>query len=192
MIYEALRLVVSEINDAIAPAATNKPLTLANIAKVNDNSTFTTDFKDKLVLSIVNFEEDRIAKTPDNYYIENNKVKYRNPPFHLNLTLLFSATHDYEVAIPYLEQILLFFQVKNVFNPENTPTLATAAPEVENMIFDLMSLNLEQVHQLWSTLGGHYMPSVMFKLRMFTLLRKTVQSEAEPIRNIQFTETRIE
>lgn len=184
MIYEALEVVVKEINDTIAPGVTNPPLSLANVARVNDGDQFTADFKDKLVLSVVNIEEERISKTPDNYFRENNKINYRNPPFHLNLTLLFAATHDYKAAIPYLEQILLFFQVKSVFTPENTPALEVKVPEAERLIFEMVSLNLEQVHQLWSTLGGHYMPSVVFKLRMLTILKKQVQKTGEPITEI--------
>lgn len=191
MISEALNAIVKLINATKWPAQTPAPLIFDNISRVNDSSTFTSDLQDKLVMSIVNIEEERIAKTQDNYFIQNNKVQYRNPPYHLNFTLLFSATHKYETALPLLEDVLLFFQKKNVFTPENTPELMTAAPEVEMMIFDMMNINLEQVHQLWSTLGGHYMPSFIFKLRMLTVLDKSVNQTAEPITSINIDEVRI-
>ena len=55
---------------------------------------------------------------------------------------------------------------------------------VEKLIFDWMNLNLEQVHQLWTTLGGHYIPSVIFKLRMITIDEHKIQKDALPIKEI--------
>lgn len=191
MISESIAAIVKLINDTRWPATTPAPLIFDNISRVNDSSTFTSDLQDKLVLSIINIEEERTGKSQLNYFKQDNKIHYRNPPYHLNLLLLFSATHKYDVAIPFLEDVLLFFQKKNVFTPEDTPELFTAAPEVESMIFEMMNLTLEQVHQLWSTLGGHYMPSFVFKLRMLTVLDKTVNKVGEPITEIGVNQIRI-
>src|SRR5688572_9081375 len=126
MISEALNTVVDLINNYISPSHTDAPLVLDNISRVNDGDEFTQTMKDKLVLSIVNIEEDRIAKTPENFVRENNLIRYKNPAIPINLTVLFAATHDYDKAIPLLEKVIRFFQIKNVFTPENTPELQTA------------------------------------------------------------------
>jgi hypothetical protein len=188
MITEALTTIVDLINTYISPSHTDAPLVLANISRVNDGDQFTDNMKDKLVLSIVNIEEDRVAKSPENFVRENNLIKYKNPAIHINLTLLFAATHDYDKALPLLEKVIRFFQVKYVFTPGNTPELATTNAVndigIEKIIFDWVNLNLEQVHQLWTTLGGHYMPSVVFRMRMLTLDEFQIQKEEVPIKDI--------
>jgi hypothetical protein len=191
MITETLSVIVDLINDYISPSHTDAPLVLANISRVNDGDEFTQTMKDKLVLSIVNIEEDRVAKSPDHFIRQNNLIRYKNPAIHLNLTVLFAATHDYDKAIPLLEKVIRFFQIKSVFTPANTAGIQEANElndiNIERVIFEWINLNLEQVHQLWTTLGGHYMPSVVFKMRMVTIDEQVIQSEALPIKEINAT-----
>jgi hypothetical protein len=189
MVSEALNTIVALINNYILPGHTDEPVVLANISKVNDGDEFTQSMRDKLVLSIVNVEEDKVAKSPENFIKENSLIRYKNPAIHINLTVLFAATHDdYTTALRQLEKIIRFFQIKNVFTPENTPALDQANTVngffIEKIIFDWVNLNLEQVHQLWTTLGGHYMPSVVFRLRMITIDENIIQREAKPIKEI--------
>jgi hypothetical protein len=188
MLSEALTTVVDIINDYISPGYTDAPLVLANISKVNDGDDFSSSMADKLVLTVVNIEEDRVARSPENYIKESNMVRYKNPAIHLNITVLFAATHEYVNALPLLEKVIRFFQIKNVFTPVNTPELAAVNEvnniNIEKIIFDWVNLNLEQVHQLWTTLGGHYMPSVVFKMRMITIDENVIQKEALPIKDI--------
>lgn len=189
MIWDALNTVVDLINDYISPGATDAPLVLANISRVNDGDEFTASAADKLVLSIVNIEEDKVARNPEHFVKENNLIRYKNPAIHLNLTVLFAATHtDYNSALPRIEKIIKFFQINNVFTPANTPQLQTVNEvnniNIEKIIFDWVNLNLEQVHQLWTTLGGHYMPSVVFKMRMITIDEKQIKKDSLPIKDI--------
>ena len=150
---------------------------------------FSDDLNNKLIISIVNIEEDRVAKTPENYIKENSLVRYKNPAIPINLTILFAATHNnYETAITLVEKVIRFFQIKYVFTPQNTPELQTINEvsniNIEKIIFDWVNLNLEQVNQLWSYLGGHYMPSVVMKMRMFTIDEQQIQKEGLPIKEI--------
>jgi len=188
MIYEALNTIVGLINEYISPGLTDEPLILANISKVNDGDDFTVGLQDKLVLSIVNVEEDKAARIPENFIKQNSRIMYKNPAIHLNITLLFAATHNYDNAIPLLEKVIRFFQRKYVFVPADTPEIDQVNQvnnfTIEKLIFDWMNLNLEQVHQLWTTLGGHYMPSVAFKMRMLIIDDNLIEQEALPIKNI--------
>jgi hypothetical protein len=188
MVYEALHTIVGLINEYISPGLTDEPLVLANISKVNDGDDFTVNLQDKLVLSIVNMEEDRVAKSPENFIKQNSVIHYKNPAIHLNITLLFAATHNYDNAIPLLEKVVRFFQRKYVFTPADTPELDQVNQvnnfRIEKLIFDWVNLNLEQVHQLWTTLGGHYMPSVTYKMRMLTVDENLITHEALPIKEI--------
>ncbi|MES2776604.1 MAG: DUF4255 domain-containing protein [Bacteroidota bacterium] len=178
LIYDTLLLVSEEINTFLDPGNPQKPLMLGNISMFNDGDEFTASLKDKLIVSLVNIEEDRIAKTPDHFIKQGDRTIYRNPPLHFNITLIFSATHSYEKALPLIEGVIRFFQVKYVFDATNTTGLDE---EVERVVFDLVSLNLEQMHQLWTSLGGKYIPSVIFKMRMMTIDERTDKANAPAI-----------
>jgi hypothetical protein len=180
LIYDTLLLVANEINAFLDPGNPQKPLSLGNISMYGDGDEAAA-LKDKLILSIVNIEEDRIAKTPDNFIRQGMTTVYRNPPLHFNITLIFAATHTYEKALPLLEGIIRFFQVKNVFEKNNTTGLDA---EVNKVVFDLVSMNLEQIHQLWTSLGGKYIPSVIFKMRMMQIDEKNIQAQMPAITEI--------
>lgn len=180
LIYDTLLLVAEELNTFLDPGNPQKPLSLSNISMFNDGDD-SASLKDKLILSLVNIEEDRIAKTPDNFIRQGLTTIYRNLPLHFNITLIFSATHNYEKALPLIEGVIRFFQVKNVFDKSNTTGLDE---EINRVVFDLTSLNLEQMHQLWTSLGGKYIPSVIFKMRMMQIDERTNKSQAPAITEI--------
>jgi len=189
VIAESLNVIVELINEYIAPSSTDDPLIFTNISKYNDGNEFSSSLNDKLILSIVNIEEDKVAKSPENYIKENSLIRYKNPAIPINLTVLFAATHtNYDQAIMLIEKVIRFFQIKNAFTPDNTPEIQEANEIndlfIEKILFEWMNLNLEQVHQLWTTLGGHYMPSIIFKVRMFLIDEHVIQKEALPIKNV--------
>jgi len=189
MIAESLNVIIDLLNEYIAPASTDDPLIFTNISKYNDGDEFSSSLNDKLILSIVNIEEDRLAKSPENYIRENSLIRYKNPAVPINLTVLFAATHtNYGQAIMLVEKVIRFFQIKNVFTPDNTPEILEANEisdlTIEKILFEWMNLNLEQVNQLWTALGGHYMPSVIYKVRMFMIDENVIQKEAPPIKSV--------
>lgn len=81
----------------------------------------------------------------------------------------------------YISYIIRFFQHRNVFTPQNSPSLD---PGIEKMIADLHSLGFEQLNHLWAILGGKYLPSVMYKFRLLILDEDLQQGIGELIRNV--------
>ena len=45
----------------------------------------------------------------------------------------------------------------------------------------MVSMNSEQVNHLWATLGGKYLPSVLYKVRMLTIEDDTAGLQVETI-----------
>jgi Pvc16 N-terminal domain len=122
-----------------------------------------------IIISLVNVEENRISRDPRNYLKSGTDLLLKNPAVHLNLTMLFTAMRSesaYGSALQNLQRVIQFFQGKNVFDHTNTPTLDTG---IEKLILEMVSLNQEQLHQLWSMLGGRYQPSVVYCMRMVTI-----------------------
>jgi len=144
---------------------------ITNIGTLNDGDDFLTS-KSPIILSIINIEEDRIARNP-NVYIKNETNKplvdrFTNPAQHLIVTLLFSAynqeqkTENYTEGLTKLEHVIRCFQKKNVFE-----VAADNAPA--KLILEMESLKFSELNQLWSMLGNKYMPSVCYKMRMITI-----------------------
>lgn len=183
MIEEALRFLKTELNqylnNKISPQAESR-VELGNVARLGES--VSNDLINKIVISLVNIEEDRISRNPENFVRAENRTIYKNPKVHLNLYCLFTANKEfYNDALKQLSYIIQFFQHKNVFTHENTPALDTG---IEKLILDLHTLNFEQVNHLWATLGGKYIPSALYKMRMITIDEGLVTAESAFIKEV--------
>jgi hypothetical protein len=140
----------------------------------------------KAILSLVNVEEDKVARQQENYVRTDSSAAYKSPPLYLNLYILFSVNKpEYDDCLKWLGHIMQFFQHQQVFTPVTHPGLDTKIPRI---VVDLFSLNFEQVNHLWSTLGGKYMPSVLYKVRQISVDENIIVSESGFIKTIQLNE----
>ena len=184
---KTLDLLAKEANTYIS-GTSGRPIDLGNVAMLNDGNSFSS-FPNGIILSLVNVEEDKILKNPENFIRRNSQVFYKNPVQHFNLTLLFAAYNqentpdNYKSALFNLEAVIRFFQQKSVFSAGNTTGLDVG---IDKVILDLISLNIEQTHQLWSSLGGHYMPSVVFRMRLISI-EESPEISGNIIKEIQLT-----
>jgi len=141
---------------------------LGNISEIiNDinNNVVNAD----VIISLINIEENRISKSPENFIRKDGGILIKNPAVHLYLTLLFTSVRRagaYGLSLQDLQNVIGFFQKKFVFDHSNTPALNV---NIEKLILDMVSLNLQQLHEIWSVLGGKYFPSVVYRMRMVTI-----------------------
>ncbi|SHL39505.1 Protein of unknown function [Chitinophaga jiangningensis] len=189
MITDTLLFVKGRMNAASSPSSSK--VELGNISRISDGDDFNPDLQNKILLSVINVEEDTVARTQDYFRKTANPqlIEFITPPIFLNLTLMFAVTHtDYESALIALEQVVRFFQQNRFFSPETSPELQAYNElhniKVEMISFELVNLSLDQVHQLWGGLGGHYMPSVIYKMRMVQIDSSVVNGEAVPILDV--------
>ena len=132
-----------------------------------------------IVISLINVEENRVSRDPQNYIRSGTDLRIKNPAVNLYLTLLFtSVRHEggYGLALQGLQQVIEFFQQKYVFDHLNTPNLD---PGIDRLILEMISLNMEQLQQLWSMLGGRYHPSIAYRMRMITI--DSVTNQTQPL-----------
>jgi len=195
MITNTLLFLKTQMN-AYSPPSSSK-IELGNISRYNSGDDFNQDLQNKILLSVINVEEDTVARSVE-YFKKNgnNQIIFTNPPVYLNLTLMFASTHtDYESALIALEQVVLFFQQHRFYDAATSPELAAFNQlhniNIEKITFEIVNLNLEQLQQLWSGLGGHYMPSVIYKLRMLQLDTGAVNDTGTPILEINVASTKI-
>lgn len=193
MVDKAFKFIAEEINSYLKTKlsfADSSKIVIDNIARLQDGGG-AGGSTNKIILSLVNIEEDRLSKNPDNFYkTDDNRVVYKNSPIHLNLYALFSYNHGendsettnhYEEALMYISYVVQFFQHRNVFTPGNSPALD---PGIEKLLVDLNTLGFEQLNHLWAVLGGKYLPSVLYKMRMVVIDENLLSGSGELIKNI--------
>ncbi|MBV7530234.1 DUF4255 domain-containing protein [Chitinophaga sp. sic0106] len=189
MITDTLLFVKGRMNAVSSPSSSK--VELGNISRISDGDDFNADLQNKILLSVINVEEDTVARTHDYFRKTANPqlIELVTPPMFFNLTLMFAVTHtDYESALLALEQVVRFFQQNRFFSPETSPELAAYNElhniKVETISFEIVNLSLDQVHQLWGGLGGHYMPSVIYKMRMVQIDSSVINGEAVPVLDV--------
>jgi|SRR6185503_16313561 len=193
MIQETFKFLAEEINKYLSKkltVTTDKRLVLGNVGKALDSDTSSQNaLNGKAIMSLINVEEDRVAMQQENWVKSPSGITYKNPPVYLNLYVLFAVNRaDYSDSLKYLALIIQFFQSQNVFTPLNYPALD---PRIQKLMCDLYSVNFEQLNQIWSVLGGKYLPSVLYKVRQITIDEDAIDYEAGFIKDIEFNETLI-
>jgi hypothetical protein len=161
MIFPALDIIRSELTNAGIAAE------LGNIGEIlADNS---SGGDENIFMSLINIEENRTARDPQNFVRNGSDILMKNPAMNLYLTVLFTSIRPvggYGLALQNLQQVIQFFQSKYVFDHFNTEALD---PGIDKLILEMVNLNLEQLQQVWSVLGGRYHPSVVYRMRMITI-----------------------
>ena len=199
MLAKALRLISTQLRQYIAstdPGATDPDapnyVVLGNIA-LADVSDLSPPIRQRVVLSMVNVNEEATFKNLPNYDRLGGETRYRNAPVHLNLFLLFSANYDdYENALRRLSQVITFFQGKNVFTFRDAPMdefLDDAEVADFKLVLDLYTLTFEQINYLWGSLGGKQVPFVMYKLRLVKVQADRTRAAGALIEEVQSRES---
>ncbi len=160
-------------------------------AIVNQKNEPTHAGGDHVFMNLVNIEEETVGKSQLPYFRSaDDKLNVQNPDIKLNLYVQLSAfsestlggTVPYSRALKLLDQVILFFQYRNVFQGTHYPALKKAG--IEKVIVDPISLTFEQLNHLWATLGAKYLPSVLYKVRTLTFRETGVNPEQPLIQEI--------
>ncbi|MEZ4858761.1 MAG: DUF4255 domain-containing protein [Flavobacteriaceae bacterium] len=189
MIYETLEIIKDQVSLFLENKLSETNLVvLENIAKMED--TDITTMNDKVVLSLINIEEEISMKNLPNVNFKNGSYEYKNKPINLNLYLLFSANRGmYTKSITAISTIIEFFQDKKVFTQLNTPLnpTITALDNVREFKFivDLYTPTFEQLNYVWGTLGGKSVPSVMYKVSIVIVKGTSIVKKGSAITEIE-------
>jgi hypothetical protein len=191
MILKALNLISVQLNEYIEPLAGDAEVILGNIGmhELPDQN----QLKDKVVITLVNTEEESTLKNFPHNQKNSNQINYIHNPVHLNLHLLFCANYpqSYDTALTRLSSIISFFQHRKSFDvssaqplPDN---LSLDNPEDHSLFlkFELFTLTFEQINHLWGTLGGKQIPFVLYKARLITISENKVYREGGLIEEIR-------
>ncbi len=191
MIDKALNLLLKNINAYLGSlfllgTSQADKVVLTNISKDNGGIAIPTN---SLGLTLVNIEEERIIKSQIATKVTNGSSSHVNPEIKLNLYIMISANfNDYKSGLAYLSGVIRFFQGRNVFTKDNSPTLD---PLIKKLIVELYSLNFEQQNHIWGSIGTKYIPSVLYKVRMITIKEDLATDEFPVIEGIDLEDNLI-
>jgi len=183
IIKEVMEYIINEVN---AEKSNGNILfaSLGNIARQESGEgTSSAGSRGKVIFTVVNIEEESTLKNNTPYIRTGDGIEKRNPIVFINLyVLICSPTEQYDTALSEISDAIEFFQGKNVFTRENDTT-GNFPEQVEKIMMELFTLNFEQVNHLWGILGGKYLPSVMYKLRLVPILSQKKQP-VKPIEEV--------
>ena len=174
MIYETLQIIKEQLDNYLSAAGFTNLVVLENIALLESSSDNVEKIKGKVVLTLLNLEEESALKNIPSFKIRDGKTEYRNPPVHLNLYLLISANCDaYDKSLRCISKTIQFFQGKKVFTSTNTvynrTNVAFDVLDYFKFILELHTLSLEELNYVWGTLGGRQLPSVIYKIQVLEI-----------------------
>lgn len=177
MLDVALKFLRDEINAALT-LRTGSDAVKVVLSRVADEAGKYAFAIDNIGCAIVNIEEERILKAqmPATATVNGQQVTTL-PELKLNLHLLFAAhfTH-YDQALKYLALLLTFFQAHPVFTSDQYPALT---PACGKLAVDLISLNYEQLNQIWTYIGAKHLPSAVYRVRL-VILQETEPTGIQP------------
>lgn len=204
MIYSSLTFLTQELNafirlkDPLNTAGGSQKLVI--LTSIVDQESKLHVSTDSIFLTLVNTEEETVGKSQLPYFRNPDEtLQIENPEIKLNLYMLFSAyapmdaagaggaLSGYERSLKLLDEVILFFQYKNVFR--SAEYLALQVAGIDKLVVDPVSLTFEQQNHLWASLGAKYLPSVLFKCRTLTFREKAVAAGPSLIQDIQTIKT---
>lgn len=185
MINKGLSFLKDQVNAYLRlrsnESLTDERVVMSNIVDVDQSDQMGLPIN-KIVLSLISLEEERVLKSQDHYVrTTDGRTQVVNPEIKLNLYVLFAAhfsNSNYDEALKFLGWVISYFQANSVFDSTSFPSLD---PDIRRLVLELYTLPMEQQSQLWQSLGGKFLPSVMYKVRLLAFNEQMATGEITSI-----------
>jgi len=182
MINDAIVFLAGELNTYLKSAfsVTEDKVVISSI--INIDGTIPVKNLDKIVITLINIEpETTLRNTPAFKVLKDTSVQM-NPALYVNLFILFSSNFsDYQEALKFISGTISFFQGTNVFD---SATASRLNPLIGKLILELDKTTYQEWSFLWGMLGGKYLPSVIYKMRMLAIQENVATNETPLIKSV--------
>jgi hypothetical protein len=160
----------SELNEDVA--------VLSNV--LEQDGTVAQAAVNKLLLFLVNIEKETLAHRAPAASGTADRAVVGSGPLFLNLYLMVAGNFsDYTESLKFVSRSVEFFQRNPVFTHQNSPDLDEG---IERLVLDIENLSIQDLSALWGSLSGHYLPSVLYKVRMVVVDPADVRAVVPVIR----------
>ena len=134
---------------------------------VEADGTVAPHVSNKLVLMLTNLEKDTVPhRIGSRLTGGDGRGLQSSTPIYLNLYVMLAANFNganYGEALKFISNAITYFQRQPVFDRQVSPDLDT---RIEKLVLDIENLNVQDLSNLWGVLGGKYLPSVYYRVRM--------------------------
>lgn len=166
MIHDAMNLLRSKLNAYIKlKAGINEDKVRFLDGSNFDPIQFPLDY---ITPIIVNIHEERTLRQYDYYQpkIVNGLQTERSPEINIQLIVLFvSRFRQYDQGLMFLSMIIRFFQSNITIDKNAAPELNE---DIDRLHIEMLTMSISEQNDLWNALRVCYLPSVAFKVGMFT------------------------
>ena len=134
----------------------------------------------KLSVFVVNIERDTLPQALARA-TTGDRLTLAPPPVCLNLMVMFAAHFtgaNYPEALKLISGTIAFFQSRPLFDHHNTPDLD---PRIDRLALDIENLPFGDLGNVWGMLGGRYVPSVLYRVRMVSIAAGQVLADVPRI-----------
>lgn len=183
MIFEIFQLLSEQVNRYfLERGLDDSVVVLDNIALADASTDSAEGMRDRVVMTLVNFQEEATLRNFPNHLQNSQQVVYRNSIVNIHLFVLFTANRDsYSKSLKDLSVVLEFFQGKRLFTQANTVfdrEIATMSQLGDfRFTMELFSPTFEELNFLWGTLGGRQLPAALYKICVIPIsANKTTQT----------------
>ncbi|MDL2256543.1 Pvc16 family protein [Parabacteroides sp. OttesenSCG-928-G06] len=149
---------------------------MENQAEVGAIRSFSTvEIPNKIIFSFINMErETGIGNAVTYQSAGDNRVQQTNSPWYFTLTFLMAAVYDekrYTESVEKLSTSIAFLQQNSTIRFNN------------NLKFTIepITLNIQELSNLWGIMGGHHYPAFFGKIRLLTFDSEQISRTASRI-----------
>lgn len=133
----------------------------------------------KLVMLLTNIEKDTVPQAK-NIRLDgiDGRILMTSQTLYLNLYVMLAANFsstNYAEALKFISRATGFFQLQPVFDQKNSPDMDS---RIEKLVLNLENLNVQDMSNLWGLLGGKYLPSVYYRVRMIAMTPSAIVGQA--------------
>jgi hypothetical protein len=173
MLEAAIGLIAAQLNQALRSTFQLSEDLVVVTSLVDVNGGVPVNATNKLLIFLANIERETVVATqsvrPAVVGNDKDAVAQTSAAVHLNLMLMFAANFGgskYTEALKFISATIAFFQGRARFDHHNSPDLD---PRIERLVLDIENLKVAELANLWGILGGKYVPSVLYRMRMITI-----------------------
>jgi hypothetical protein len=182
MIAAAITQIAKELNQWLRRGLETSEDLVVVSNLVGVDGTVVPQATDRLVVFLVNVERDpALARAPARQVVGLGRIGTGLPPVHLNLLVMFAANFsgsNYPEALKLISNTVAFFQSRPVFDHHNTPGLDR---DIDRLVLELEDLNTTDLTNLWGMLTGHYLPSVLYRVRLLQIDSAHLADQLPPV-----------
>lgn len=143
---------------------------------IDQNGTVPIENQNKVIITLIHVEQETVKS----FYRKNKQLNdgnYENKPLdeRYNLYLLVAPNFEqYNETLKFLNATIQFFQIKGVLDANTSSKIPKGISRLE-FEFEKGDGYL-QMHNLWSALGAKYQPSVIYKMRLVTIVSDEINA----------------